>query len=147
MAVYAISGSLLIFRTTDFLKYEQTIERELKPGLEGAALGSILRIKGFKVTEENSESVFFAQGNYSKLSGKATITQKDYTPVLAKMVKLHKATTNSPLYFLNILFGACLLFFSLSSFFMFLWKLPTYKTGLKFAAGGFVLAIAMVALG
>ncbi len=147
MTVYALSGTLLIFRSTDFLKYEQTTERELDPGLPARAVAEELRVRGFKVVEESEEILRFDTGTYNKATGAVVMTEEDYTPVIAKMVKLHKATTSSPMYYLNIFFGASLLFFALSSFFMFLRKLPAYKTGLKFAAGGFVLAVAMVAIG
>ena len=146
MVVYATSGALLIFRSTDFLKYEQSIEKTLVPGLPGSALGGELRIKDYKVISENAEAVVFPQGQYDKASGRVVMQVKDYAPVLAKMVKLHKATTNSPLYFLNLFFGAALLFFSISAFFMFVWKLPAYKTGLRFAGAGLLLAIALVAI-
>ena len=147
MIVYATSGSLLIFRTTDFLKYEQTIERALEPGLQGKMLGSELRLKGFEISGEDDKTVTFKQGTYDKTTGQVVMLINEYPPVLAKMVKLHKATTDSPLYFLNLFFGASLLFFAVSAFFMFVWRLPTYKTGLKFAASGFVLAIALVLMG
>ena len=80
--------------------------------------------------------VTFKQGTYDKTTGQVLMRIDEYPPVIAKMVKLHKATTDSPLYFLNLFFGASLLFFAVSAFFMFVWKLPTYKTGLKFAASG-----------
>ena len=53
--------------------------------------------------------------------------------LLQKMEKLHKATTESPLYYLNLFFGASLLFFVLSSFWMFTPKMPAFKKGMYFA--------------
>lgn len=144
MAIYACSGVLLIFRTTDFLQYEQTSERQLPPGLQGSELGAELRLKGFKITREAPDQVIFEQGNYSKETGLVVLTMKDYAPPLQKLVKLHKATTNSPLYFMNMFFGGSLLFFAVSAFFMFLPRMPAYKTGLKFAGAGFLVALAMV---
>lgn len=66
MAVYAISGVLLIFRTTDFLKYESTHERQLEVGLSGKGLGEQLRMKGFAVVEETADTIRFRQGEYNK---------------------------------------------------------------------------------
>ncbi|GAA5314801.1 MAG: hypothetical protein AseanaTS_00050 [Candidatus Pelagadaptatus aseana] len=146
MAVYAISGVLLVFRNTDVLQYEQTRTVPLAAGLPAQELGKELKIKRFDVIEETPDLVTFAEGSYNKQTGSATVTRTDYPPLLAKMVHLHKATTDSPLFFLNILFGVALLFFSVSAFFMFLWKSAAYKTGLKFAAGGFLLAMIMVAI-
>ena len=78
MAVYAISGVLLIFRTTDFLKYESTHERQLEVGLSGKGLGEQLRMKGFAVVEETADTIRFRQGEYNKQSGEVVYTQKDY---------------------------------------------------------------------
>jgi bacteriorhodopsin len=72
---------------------------------------------------------------------------KYYPLVVSKVVKMHKATTGSPLFFLNIAFGIALLFFVVSSFLMFLPKLPQYKQGLKIAAAGFVFVALFVMLG
>ena len=147
MALYALSGILLIFRTSDFLKYEQTTEKQLESGLNGQQLGPQLRMRGFKVEQEDSNQISFAQGVYNKQTGIAVITDKDYPPAIAQVVHLHKATTNSPLYVLNILFGVSLLFYVLSAFLMFVPKLPQYKTGLKIASAGFVFALLVVVFG
>lgn len=147
MAVYALSGILLIFRTTDFLQYEQTVERQLRPGLAGAELGESLRMKGFKLLEETDNQVRFEKGIYDKSTGVAVVTDKDYPLPLAKLVNLHKATTNSPLFWLNITFGVGLLFFVVSAFLMFLPKTSVYKNGLLIAGAGFVFALLMVVFG
>jgi hypothetical protein len=147
LAVYAISGILLIFRNTDILKYEQQEQQQLVPQLSAEALGKELRLKSFKVIEQNDSSIIFKQGHYDKTSGLATITQKNYPLVLQQLVNLHKATTNSPLYWLNISFGLSLLFFVISAFFMFLPKTKLFKNGLKIAGVGFGFAILVLIYG
>ena len=147
MALYAFSGILLIMRTTDFLQYEQTKERQLPAGLDGASLGPELRLRDFRVLTETSTRVEFANGSYDKSSGVASVTVKDYPPVIGKVVKLHKATTNSPLFFLNVFFGLSLLFFTVSAFLMFLPRLPQFKSGIRIAAAGFVFALLVVTFG
>jgi hypothetical protein len=144
IAVYAISGSLLIFRKTDFLKYEYISEQQLPASLNPQALGAQLNIEDFLALSDTPLSITFKQGTYNKQSGVVTTTRKDYPIVLAKLVKLHKATTNSPLYILNLVFAVCLLGFVVSAFMMFLPKTATFKNGLKIALGGFVFAIVMV---
>lgn len=144
MAVYASSGILLIFRTTDFLKYESTTEYTLAPGLSAKNLGKELGLRKFALKEETEEQLIYAEGSYNKLSGEATVTKKDYPVVLAKLVSLHKATTNSPLFILNIFFGISLLFFVVSAFVMFMPKALVYKNGLKIAAAGFLFALLVV---
>ena len=64
--------------------------------------------------------------------------------VLEKMERLHKATTNSPLFFLNTFFGASLLFFVLSAFWMYTPKMHVFKKGMYFAIRGIVLTLVLV---
>ncbi len=147
MFIYAVSGVLLIFRTTDFLKYEQTEQHQLASGLNGDALGQQLRMKGFRVAAETADRIEFPGGYYDKQTGNAEVTKKDYPLVLSKLVKLHKATTNSPLFLLNIFFGLGLLFFVVSAFLMFLPKVPVFKEGLKIAGIGAAVALLVVIFG
>ncbi|KXI30412.1 PepSY domain-containing protein [Paraglaciecola hydrolytica] len=144
MAVYSVSGVLLIFRTTDFLKYDYVSEHQLAPNLSSKDLGQNLKLRKFKVEAETPQNIVFNEGEYDKTTGIAKVTKKDYPAPLAKLVKLHKANTNSPLFFLNITFGLGLLFFVISSFLMFMPRAMTYKNGLKIATGGVVFALIVV---
>ena len=146
MAVYSVSGILLIFRSTDFLKYEYVTEQQLSPNLDSVTLGQNLRLRNFKIESETEQNIVFNEGNYDKVSGMAKVIKKDYPATLAKLVKLHKANTNSPLFFLNITFGIALLFFVISSFLMFMPRAITYKNGLKIAGAGFIFALLVVIL-
>ena len=144
MTMYALSGTVLIFRNTDFLKKEKVIERQLEAKLPASALGEQLKIRGFKVIEEDGQIIEFNDGTYDKNTGLATLTTKSLPFILDKMTKIHKATTDSPLYFLNIFFGFSLLFFVVSAFFMFSIKSASFKKGLYYAAGGIILFIIML---
>jgi uncharacterized iron-regulated membrane protein len=146
MAVYAISGIVMIFRETEFLKSEREIERQLAIDLPAAEVGSALRIKEFKVERSDGSLIYFREGTYDKKTGLAKYKAKQLPYVLDKMTKLHKATTNRPLYFLNIFFGIALLFFVLSAFWMFMPKTEVFRKGLYFALGGIVLTLILVFL-
>ena len=102
MAIYALSGVLLIFRPTDFLKYEQVQTRQLSANLSAEDVSSAIKVRSLKVIAEDNDTITLNIGEYDKASGTATLTRKDYPIVLAKMVKLHKATNNSPLFYLNL---------------------------------------------
>lgn len=147
MTVYASSGVLLIFRSTDILQYEQQEKRQLAANLNAETLGGEIRMRNFSVSHQENGIIHFAQGHYEIATGMATIVAKDYPPVLKQLVKLHKATTNSPLYWLNISFGVSLLFFVLSAFLMFIPRSILFKNGLKIAAVGFLFAILVVIFG
>jgi hypothetical protein len=62
------------------------------------------------------------------------------------MTKMHKATTKDPLYYLNIFFGFSLLFFVVSSFWMFMPKTSIFRKGLYFTLAGLVLTLIMLFL-
>jgi hypothetical protein len=147
MLVYATSGILLIFRNTDVLQYEQQEQRQLSPQLSAEALGTELRLRGFEVLQQDDSSMTFKQGHYDKTTGLATIVRKDYHPVLQHLVKLHKATTNSPLYWLNISFGLSLMLFVISAFLMHFPKTKLFRNSLKIAGAGFMFAILVVFFG
>lgn len=146
MMVYALSGTVLIFRNIDFLKKEAIEEHTLKIGTQPEELGPALRIRNFKVEKTEGNMVYFKNGSYNTETGIAIVTKKELPYVLKKMTDLHKATTDSPLFFLNIFFGASLLFFVLSSFWMFLPKTTAFRKGMIFTAAGLVLTLLLLFL-
>ncbi|MBL0740609.1 PepSY domain-containing protein [Chryseolinea lacunae] len=146
MAVYAISGIILIFRDTDFLKEEKVIERQLAPQLTAEALGREMRMRDFKIEKEAGDVVTFKEGTYNKTTGMAVYRTKQLPFLAEKITRLHKANTKTPLFFLNIFFGVSLLFFVVSSFWMFFPNTTVFRKGLYFTLGGVVLTILLLFL-
>ncbi|WP_405202598.1 hypothetical protein [Dokdonia sp. LLG6352-1] len=143
MAVYAISGIVMVYRNTDFLKHEVITEKQMEPRLTSSELSSKLR-KNPKVTKAEGTVFYFKGGSYNQETGIVTTRKMELPYILDKMEHLHKATTNSPVYFLNIFFGASLLFFVISAFWMYTPKMPIFKKGMLFAIGGFILTIILL---
>ena len=144
MAVYAISGIVLVFRTTDFLKKEIAYEKKLASNLNAEKLGKEIKVKNLKVDRQENGIYYFKQGTYNSQTGVAQFSKKELPFVLDKMTKMHKATTNSPLYWLNIFFGISLLFFVISAFWMFLPSSNIFKKGLYFTLAGILLTLIMI---
>mgnify|MGYP003633817836 CR=1 FL=1 len=144
MTVYALSGIVLVFRDTEFLKKEVQVERQLKANIQSAELGKELRKRNFKILKEENNVLFFENGQYNKSTGVAKYTNKELPYILNKMTKLHKASSKQPLYWLNIFFGLSLLFFAISSFWMFLPKSKIYKKGLYFTFFGMILTFILL---
>lgn len=145
MAVYAISGIILIFRNTDFLKRENVIVKQLEPGLTIEKIGEELRLRDLKLDSTIGTTLLFRQsGTYNVVTGEVRYKVKELPYVLKKMTDMHKANTKSPLFFLNIFFGLSLLFFVISAFYMFLPKTTVFRKGLYFAAGGILLALVVI---
>ncbi|MFD2585409.1 hypothetical protein ACFSQJ_00605 [Croceitalea marina] len=144
MAVYAISGIVLIFRKTDFLKIETVNEKQVEANLSAEELGKLIKIKGLNFTATDGAVAKFEQGFYNTQTGEVNYSTKKLPLVLDKMTHMHKATSKDPLFFLNIFFGLALLFFVVSAFWMFLPGSTIFKKGLYFVAGGVVLTLIML---
>ena len=139
MAVYAISGITLIFRKTDAFKDNVEIKAQLERALELPALEKAINIGKLEITKEVNNMVYFDGGQYNKQNGEVIYHQMQLPYVLSKMQKLHKATTKSPVYWLNIFFGASLLFFVISAFWMFLPETAIFKKGVVFSLLGIIM--------
>ncbi len=144
MAVYAISGIVLIFRDSDTFKKTVTIEKTLDSGLGEKQIGAAIRKKNLKITSEEDNVLYFKEGSYNSLTGETVYTKKELPFILDKMTHFHKAKSGDPLYFLNIFFGLGLLFFVISAFWMFIPSSSIFRKGLLFAAGGIVLALILL---
>ncbi|WP_231915303.1 hypothetical protein [Lewinella sp. 4G2] len=144
MAVYALSGMVLIYRKTDFLKQEKRVEVQLAANLSEREVGKELKIKDFKVERNEGGTLYFKGGQYTAATGEAVQVKKELPYVLGKMTHLHKATTNDPLYYLNLFFGAALFFFVISSFWMFRPTTEVFKKGMYWTIGGIVLTLVLL---
>lgn len=144
MAIYSISGIILIFRETSFLKSEVHKVLTIAPNLNNEEIGPAIKIKNLKTTGEEGDVVKFEQGTYNKTTGIADFKVKELPNFINKLTKLHKATTKDPLYFLNIFFGMSLFFFVISSFWMFMPGTTIFKKGLYFTIAGMVLVLIML---
>ena len=144
MAMYAISGTILIFRDTDFLKKEKQVKEQLKPGLTADELGKAIRKRDLKIDSTAGDMQLFKGGSYNKQTGAVSYTNKRLQPFAEKLTHLHKASTKEPLFFLNIFFAVSLLFFVISSFWMFMPNSSIFKKGLYFTLAGIVLTLLLL---
>lgn len=144
MSVYAISGVVLIFRDTDFLKKEKDISKEIILNANPQELGTLLGIKGFKLIKTEGNISYFENGQYDASNGLARYKVKELPFIMDKMTHLHKAKSADPLYFFNIFFGFSLLFFVISSFWMFLPSTSIFKKGMYFSLAGIILTLILL---
>ena len=144
MAVYAVSGIVLIFRDSDTFKREVVIEKTLETDLSAAQLGKELNIKRFEAQKTDGDVVYFKNGTYNQATGAVYMTKKELPYVMDKMTGFHKAKSGQPLFFLNIFFGLGLLFFVISSFWMFLPKSPIFKKCIYFTAAGMIVTLVLL---
>lgn len=141
---YSLSGIILIYRDVDFMKHDVAIRQELPKGLTGEGLTSTLKLKGMKLTGEDSLSVNFTQGAYSKVTGKVSYSKSEVIFPFNKMVALHKATSKSSAHWFTALFGVMLLFLGVSSFWMFKSGTRQFRRGVVLAIVGTVAALLLL---
>jgi hypothetical protein len=144
MAVYSLSGIILIFRDTKFLKSDKQMSQQLKPGLAPDELGRAIKVRDLKITAVNGDVQTFKQGTYNTVTGAANYTTTVLPKLVEKMTHLHKASTKDPLFYLNIFFGVSLFFFVISSFWMFMPKTSIFKKGLYFTLAGILLTLVLL---
>lgn len=144
MAVYSLSGIVLIFRDTNFLKQENQIEKKLDVCLNAEQVGQAIRIRNLKAVSETNELLQFKEGSYNKLTGLVVYKVRSLPKGIERLTHLHKASSKEPLFYLNVFFGVSLFFFVISSFWMFLPSTSIFKKGLYFALAGIVLTLILL---
>lgn len=144
MAVYAVSGVLLVYRDTDFLKKEKKYDKTVAKNLSEKELGKELKIKNLEIEKTEGDIATFKQGTYNTASGEAKYSKKELPFILDKMTKLHKSQSKETLSPLNTFFGISLFFFVISSFWMFNPKTKAFKRGMVFTIVGLVVSIILL---
>jgi hypothetical protein len=144
--IYCVSGILLIYRNTDFLKTEKVIVKELPPHVDAAELAKILHLRELKVLKTEGEIVFFTSGTYNNNTGVVQYTSKALPSFLEKINSLHKASSAKISHWLSLTFGISLLFLAITSFWMFKSKSKHFRRGVVFASIGLFFALVLLFL-
>ncbi len=127
MFMYALSGITLTFRDKADFKKEVVVEKTIEKDLEKPPM-----IRGAKNIE------------YNKETGDLKYIQMKPPKILGLIEGMHKATSSTPLYFLNVFFGVALLFFVFSAYWMFLPQTDIFKKAIYFTLGGIALSLLMI---
>lgn len=144
MMVYGLSGIMMVYRNTNTFKKVTQVELSIDPNLKGEDLGKALRTKVIVDKTEGSIIHFNKTGAYDVSTGAVSYEKAELPVILEKIEHMHKATVESPLYYFNIFFGISLVFFALSSFWMFMPSMPFFKKGLYFSLAGAILLLIMI---
>lgn len=144
MAMYAVSGILLVYRDSDLFKKENLIEKNIAVNLSEKELGKELKIKNLEISKVNNETLFFENGFYNKKTGEVKYTKKELPLILKKMTNLHKSQSKDRWSSLNVFFGVSLFFFVISSFWMFNVKSKIFKRGMLFTLSGLILTFLLL---
>lgn len=134
VVIYSLSGIILIYRDTGFMKHDVLIEKKLEPALSGLQLNDALRLKGFSVKTETDRQILFNTGCYDKQTGQVSYTVQEVDFPFNRFISLHKVVSSKSVHWLMVIFGVILFFLAVSSFWMF-------KPGSRFFRRGIWLAI------
>jgi hypothetical protein len=144
--VYGISGIVMVYRDTDFLKQDKFTEKQLKPNIKESELGSMLRIKKLEISKTEGNIVYFKNGQYNKETGLAQYTEKSLPAILEKFNGFHKTVSKNSIHYATVTFATLLLFLAISSFWMFKPKTRIFKKGIITAGIGFLFAVILLLL-
>ena len=139
--IYALSGIVLIFRDTDFLKQEKKVIRSIESGKQESELGAVLRMRDFKVTKTDGDLLYFENGFYNQKTGELEYISKELPVFLSKITDLHKAISSNKSYWINLIYGFLLLFMALSAPFMFKSRTKMLRRGIYISTAGFVFVL------
>ena len=146
--VYVLSGMILTFRDTDFLKRPMLVEKTIQPGLKSKDLGSALHQKRVQILSEDADEIRFTLGNheggdacsYDRKTGFVSYTLLDYPSAVQTMNALHKTPSAPARHWFTLLFAACLLFLAVSAFWMYPPRTRQFWRGVGFFALGLMCA-------
>lgn len=142
--IYALSGIVLIYRDTDFMKHEKTVQTKLPPETKPADIGQALRIRDFKILSTEGDLIFFQGGSYNTSTFEAQYLVKELIFPFNKLTVLHKTPSKSPLHWFTMAFGILLLFMAVSSCWMFGIRSKTFRNGILTVVAGFVFAVLLL---
>lgn len=143
-AIYCISGVILIYRDTNFLKNEKVIEKQLKPNLKESELSDALGLRKFKVIRNDGKTIIFNEGTYNTTAGVARYSLQEPPAWLKSFNKLHMTSSKGSAAAFATIFGVLLLFMAISSFWMFKPNTKHFRRGIYLAGAGLVFAIVLL---
>lgn len=145
MLIYSLSGTVLLFRSSDFLKTETPVQKTLQSNLAPDALGEALHLKNFKVEKQTPTLIIFSgNGIYDKASGKVSYLDKQYVFPLNKMASAHMLSTKTPLFVLGMFGGLSLFLLVVTSFFMYKPSSSQFRRGMIWVAAGLLFTILLL---
>jgi len=149
---FSLSGILLVYRQTDFLKSDTVVTRTVSDGLADEEIGKTLHLRKIRISSDDGRYVLFdsdpsvRDGKYDRETGAVTFTEKQLPSLLDKLNRLHKTGSSETIHWFIVLYGVLLTFLAVSSFWMFKPSTRQFRRGLVFAASGVAAAAALVAV-
>ena len=145
--IYSLSGIILIYRNTGFLKHEVQTVKTLDPNIELSELGKTIYFRDIELEKTDGDLVYFnngtvnksyiQHGTYNKSTGVVKYSEKRLPDLFRKFNGLHMASSSNLVHWATTLFGVLLLFLAISSFWMFKPSSKMFRRGLILMTIGF----------
>jgi len=145
--IYCLSGILLVYRESDFLKREVQVEKTIEASLLASSLGRVMHKKIIITGSENGIVKFNNQGytgTYNSLTGELSYKNKELPSFIQKLINLHKSSEKQIVHWFSVIYGSLLLFLALSSFWMFKPGSKVFKKGVILSLLGGAVAFIIV---
>ena len=142
--LYAVSGIVLVYRDTGFLKRENVVEKQLSPNMETNAIAQALHLRDINVLKTENDIVYFQNGTYDNATGVVRYSEQQLPEWINKLTGLHKSSSKNNTHLFLVVYAALLLFLALSSFWMFNSRTKFFRRGLYIAGAGVVLAFVLL---
>lgn len=144
--IYCISGIMLTYRDTGFLKSERLIEKNIEPGLQAAQLGKALHLRNIELVGQDEEIIRFTAGTYNRETGIANYVSEEIPAVLSAFNSLHVTSSKDVRSVFSVFYAILLLFLGISSFWMYRPGSRLFKRGVITALSGVAASILLVIL-
>jgi len=144
--IYCISGIMLTYRDTDFLKSESQIEKTVDARLGANQLSRVLHLRELQVLSEDEKKIHFSKGTYDKETGVVSYVSKELPLVLKTFNNLHFVSSKDTRHWFTSLYAILLLFLALSSFWMYKPNNTYFKRGLTTATLGVFVSLVLILL-
>lgn len=126
--MFALSGSIMVFRDVEFLEREAEVQKTLDVGLDANGVKDALRIRQFRQRgAATGGNIEWEGGSYDPATGVATYTEKGYPAPLKQFTTVHKATSGKPFFVFTLAFALAILTLVVTSFWMYKPGTPQFR--------------------
>ena len=105
--IYGISGLILTYRNTDFLKSETQVGKTIAPNLKANQLSRALH-QEVKVANESEKEIIFTKGTYNKETGVVSCLSLELPWILRQFNGLHFVSGTDARHWFTSLSWPCL---------------------------------------
>lgn len=148
--IYSLSGIVLVYRTTGFLKQDTVVQKTVSKNIDAAELTRTLKVREVNIEKAEGNVVYFRvgdsikNGKYDKATGIVSYSEKQLPAILNKFNELHKASSRDSVHLFAVVYGILLFFLAVSSFWMYKPGTKMFRQGIYISFAGFLAALLML---